>query len=57
MDIHGILQNMGLYPPTENPCLMMIEKRKTRCSEYVVVYHDDLYIASQTAEGILNTLH
>ena len=31
--IHGILQNMGFYPSTENPCVMMRENFKTKCSE------------------------
>ena len=53
--IHGIIQNMGFYPPTENPCVMMRENLKTKCCEYIVVYQDDLYIASPTPEAILNT--
>ena len=28
--IHGILQNMGFYPPTENPCVMMRENLKKK---------------------------
>ena len=54
--IHGILQHMGFYPPTENPCVVMRENLKTKSSEYLVVYQDDLYIASQTPEEILNIL-
>ena len=46
---------MGFYPPTENPCVMMRENLKTKCCEYIVVYQDDLYIASPTPEAILNT--
>ena len=49
--IHGIIQNMGFYPPTENPCVMMRENLKTKCFEYIVVYQDDLYIASLTPEA------
>ena len=35
---------------------MMRENFKTKCCEYIVVYQDDLYIASPTPEAILNTL-
>ena len=54
--IHGIIQNMGFYPPTENPCVMVRENIKTKCCEYIAVYQDDLYIASPTPEPIVNTL-
>ena len=54
--IHGILQNIGFYPPTENPCVMMRENPKTKSSEYIVIYQDDLYIASTTPEKLLNIL-
>ena len=53
--IHRIIQNMGFYPPTANPCVMMRENFKTKCCEYIVVYQDDLYITSPP-EAILNTL-
>ena len=54
--IHGIIQNMGFYPPTETPCVKMRENLKTKCCEYIAVYQDDLYIASPTPEIIVNTL-
>ena len=47
---------MGFYPPTENPCVMMRDNLKTKSSEYIVIYQDDLYIASPTPEAILNIL-
>ena len=43
--IHGIIENMGFYPSTENPCVMMRENLKTKCCEYIAVYQHDLYIA------------
>ena len=46
---------MGFYPPTENPCAIMRENLKAKSSEYIVIYHEDLYIASTTPEEILNT--
>ena len=52
--IHGILQHMGFYPPTENPCMRMRQNLKTTSSEYIIIYHDELYIASTTPEEILN---
>ena len=35
--IDAILQHMGFYPPTENPCVLMRENRKTKSSEYCYV--------------------
>ena len=43
--IDGLLQHMGFYPPTENPCVMIRENLITKSSEYRVIYQDDLYIA------------
>ena len=55
--IHGILQNMGFYPKTENPCVMMRENLKTLFSEYIVISQDELYIVSKTTpEEILKML-
>ena len=54
--IHSILQNMGFYPPTENPSVMMKENIKTKSSGYIVIYREDLYIAPPTPEKILQIL-
>ena len=35
--IDAILQHMGFYSPTENPCVMMRENIKAQSSEYVVI--------------------
>ena len=35
---------------------MMRQNLKTISSEYIVIYHIDLYIASTTPEGVLNIL-
>ena len=32
--IHGILQHLNFYPPTENPCVMIKENFKIKSSEY-----------------------
>ena len=53
---HCILQHIGFYSPTENPCVMMRENLKTQSSEYIVICQDELYIAKQTPEAILNNL-
>ena len=50
------MQNMGFYPPTENPCVMMRENLKTKCSEYTVIYQNALYLVSPTPEEVLKTL-
>ena len=54
--IDVILQHMGFYSPTENPCVMMRENLKTQCSEYIVICQDDLYVASTIPEEIFHIL-
>ena len=54
--IHGILQHMGFYCPTENPNVMMRENHKTKSSEYIIIYQNYLCIASTTPEEILHML-
>ena len=48
--IDAILQHMGFYTTTEttteNPNVMMREDNNTQSSEYIIIYHDELYIAS-----------
>ena len=39
---HGIIQNMGFYPPRAKPCVMMRENLKSNFSEFIAVYQDDL---------------
>ena len=47
---------MDFYPPTENPNVMRRENIKTKSSEYIGMYLDDLYIVSTTPEEILHIL-
>ena len=54
--IHGIFQHMGFYPPTENPNVMMRENLKTKSCEYIIIYHDELYMVSTTPQEILHML-
>ena len=54
--MHGILQQMGFYPPTENPNVVMRGTIKTRSCEYIIIYQDDLYIVSTTPEEIFHIL-
>ena len=54
--IHGILQHMGFYHPTENPNFMMRENLKITSFEYIIIYHHELYIVSTTPQEILNML-
>ena len=54
--IDAILQHMGFYPATENPCVMRRENNKTKSSEYILIYQYDSYIVSQTHEEFLHTL-
>ena len=54
--IDAILQHMSLYPPTENLCVMRRQNHNTQSSEYIIIYQDELYIASTTPEEILHIL-
>ena len=52
--IDAILQHMGFYHTTENPCVMMRINHKTQSCECIIIYLDELYIASNTLQGILH---
>ena len=43
--IDAILQHMGFYHTTENPCVMMRENHKIKSCECIIIYQDELYIA------------
>ena len=47
---------MGFYSPTENPNVMTRENQNTKSCEYIIIYHDELYIASTTPAEILHPL-
>ena len=52
--IHAILQHMGFYHTTENPCVMMRANHKTLSCECIILHQDELYIASSTLQEILH---
>ena len=52
--IHAILQHMGFYHTTENPCVMMRAKHKTKSCECIIIHQDELYIASSILQEILH---
>ena len=52
--IDAILQHMGFYHTTENPCVMMRVNHKTNSCEYIIIYQDELYIPSNTLQKILH---
>ena len=52
--IHAILQHMGFYHTTENPCVMMRAKHNTKSSEYIIFHQNELSIASGTLREILH---
>ena len=54
--IDAILQHMCCYHTTENPYVMMRENQKTKSCGYIILYQDELYIASTTLEQILHIL-
>ena len=51
--IDAILQHMGFYHTTENPCVMMRVNHKKSC-ECIIIHQDELYIASSTLQEILH---
>ena len=51
--IDAILQHMGFYHTTENPCVMMRVNLKTTSCECRIIHQDELYIASNTLQEIL----
>ena len=52
--IHDILQHMGFYHTTENPCVMMRAKHNTKSCVCIIIHQDELYIASSTLQEILH---
>ena len=52
--IHAILQHMGFYHTTENPCVMMRAKHNTKSCECIIIHQDKLYIASSTLQEIFH---
>ena len=52
--IHAILQHMGFYHTTENPCVRMRVNHKTKSCECIILHQDELYIASSTLKEILH---
>ena len=52
--IHAILQHMGFYHTTENPCVIMRANHKTKSCECIILHQDELYIASSTIQEILH---
>ena len=52
--IHAILQHMGFYHTTENPCVKMRVNHKTKSCESIIIHQDELYIASSAIQEILH---
>ena len=52
--IDAILQHMGFYHTTENPCVMVRVNHKTQSWECIILHQDELYIASSTLQEILH---
>ena len=52
--INAILQHMGFYHTTENPCVIMRAKHKTKSCECIILHENELYIASSTIQEILH---
>ena len=49
-------KHSGFYTTTENPNVMIRENHNTPSCEYIIIYHDELHIASITTEENLHTL-
>ena len=52
--IDAILQHMGFYHTTENPCVMMRENHEIKSCECIIIHQDELHIASSTLQEILH---
>ena len=52
--IHAILQHMGFYHTTENPCVMMRVNHKTKSCECTIIHQDEIYITSSTLQEIIH---
>ena len=52
--IHAILQHMGFYHTTENPCVMMRANHKIKSCQCIILHENELYIASSTIQEILH---
>ena len=52
--IDAILQHMGFYHTTENPCVIMRVNHKTKSCECIIIHQDELFIASSTLQEILH---
>ena len=52
--IDAILQHMGFYHTTKNPCVIMRVNHKIKSCEYIIIHQDELYIASNTFQEILH---
>ena len=54
--IDAILQHMGFYLTTENPCVMMRVNHKTKSCKCIIIHQDQLYIASSTLQESLHIM-
>ena len=52
--IDAILQHMGFYHTTVNPCVMMRVNHKIKSCECIILHQDELCIASNTFQEILH---
>ena len=52
--IDAILQHMSFYHTTENPCVMMRENHNTKSCECIIIYQDELCIATSILQEILH---
>ena len=52
--IDAMLQHMGFYHTTENPCVMMRVNHKTQSCECIIIHQDELSIASSTLKEIFH---
>ena len=52
--IHAILQHMGFYHTTENPCVKMRVNHNAISCENIIIHQDELYIATSTIQEILH---
>ena len=54
--IHGIMRDMKLLPSKADPCIWLRKAPNLRCYEYIAVYVDDLCIAAESPNAIIQII-
>ena len=53
---HDIIKDMGFMSSKADPCVWMRENKEPKCYEYIATYDDDICIAAQDPDQIIQIL-